>query len=401
MHRVIATALLLMVCAAVGRTTEPDPNADRSATVTGNTAFALDLYAKLRTEDGNLFLSPYSISTALAMTRAGANGQTAAEMDKVLHFTLPQDRLHPAFAALGKKINGDDDKKRGYQLSAANALWGQMGYGFSPDFLKLIQSSYGGGFREMDFAGATEDARQTINAWVEKETRDKIKDLLIKGDLTENTKLVLTNAIYFKGDWASQFKKDRTHDEAFHLTADKNVNVPMMHQEGSFPFYYGETMEALELPYAGGDLSMVLLLTRQEDGLADLEKALTHRNLETWLGKLHKVEELEVGIPKFKMTSRFELKDTLSEMGMPTAFSDAADFSGFTGGPNGLHITHVIHKAFVDVNEEGTEAAAATAVVTDDKAPPRFFADHPFLFLIRDTRNGSILFLGRVADPTK
>ncbi len=244
MHRVIATALLLTVCAAVGRTAEPGLNADQAATVSGNTAFALDLYAKLRREDGNLFLSPYSISTALAMTRAGANGQTAAEMDKVLHFTLPQDRLHPAFAALGKQINGDDDRKRGYQLSTANALWGQMGYGFSPDFLKLIQSNYGGGFREVDFARATEDARQTVNTWVEKQTRDKIKELLLQGDLTGNTKLVLTNAIYFKGDWASQFKKDRTYDAEFHLAEGKTVKAPMMHQEGSFRFYYGETMRS-------------------------------------------------------------------------------------------------------------------------------------------------------------
>ncbi|HVS35534.1 MAG TPA: serpin family protein [Gemmataceae bacterium] len=400
--RLTIAAMLLTVCASVGRAADVDPPVDPTAVVKGDAAFALDLYAKLRTEDGNLFFAPHSISAALAMTRGGARGDTAAEMDRGLHFTLPQERLHAAFAALGRQINGDPaDKKRGYQLSTANALWGQKGYGFSPDFLQLVRDNYGGGFRELDFAGATEEARQTVNAWVEQQTNDKIKELLQKGDLTGNTKLVLTNAIYFKGDWASRFKKDRTLDAPFHVAADKSVNVPLMNQEGSFRFFYGDNMEALELPYAGDELSMVLLLPHKIDGLADLEKALTPQNLDGWLGKLRKVDEVEVSIPRFKMTSRFELKDTLRDMGMPTAFSEASDFSGFTGGPNGLHIAHVIHKAYVDVNEEGAEAAAATAVVSDDSAPPQFRADHPFLFLIRNRRSGAILFLGRMTDPTK
>jgi serpin B len=398
----IAAALLLTTLAAAGRAADADPKADRDAAVKGDTAFALDLYARLRTDDGNLFFSPYSISTALAMTRAGARGDTAAEMDKVLHFTLPQDRLHAAFAALGKEINGDpEDNKRGYQLRTANALWGQNGYPFAPDFLKLVKDSYGGGLNLLDFAGATEDARQTINAWVEKQTNDKIKELLAKGILTEDTKLVLTNAIYFKGDWARQFKKDLTRDEPFHFTAHKSVTVPLMKQWGAFRAYNGEALQALELPYAGGALSMVVLLPRQVDGLADLEKALTPERLNGWHGQLRKVDEMEVSLPKFKMTWNLDLSETLKDMGMPTAFSGAADFSGFTGGRNELQVTHVIHKAYVDVNEEGTEAAAATAVIVDASDPPQFRADHPFLFLIRDSRNGSILFLGRVTDPTK
>jgi serpin B len=394
----LAAAALGVVARAENKT---GLEADQIRAVKGNTAFALDLYAKLRTEDGNLFFSPYSISTALAMTRAGARGDTAAEMDKVLHFTLSQDRLHPAFAALMKQVNGDpSDKKRGYQLSTANALWGQKGFPFKDDFLKLVNDDYDGGLNDVDFKGATEDARQTINAWVEKQTQDKIKELLLRGVLSVDTRLVLTNAIYFKGDWASQFKKDRTFDSAFHITADKSATVPMMNQEGEFRYSYSPEMQALELPYAGKGLSMVVLLPQKVDGLADLENNLSAEKLDLWLGRLAKVRDLEVSLPKFKATSQFSLKAQLSGMGMPTAFSNGADFSRMADAH--LFISAVIHKAYIDVNEEGTEAAAATAVVVDgDSAPPRFWADHPFLFLIRDNRSGSVLFMGRVTDPTK
>ena len=383
---------------------KPRASADVQAAVQGDNQFALDLYAKVRGREGNLFFSPYSISTALAMTRAGARGDTAAEMDKTLHFTLSQDKLNPASADLIQQVNGDPkDAKPGYQLSTANALWGQKGFPFKAPFLKVGKENYGAGLNDVDFIGATEQARQTINAWVEKETHDKIKDLLAEGVLTTDTRLVLTNAIYFKGDWASQFKKDLTKDAPFHLTADKKTDVPLMQQTGTFGYFDGGSFQALELPYVGKDLSMMVLLPKKIDGLADLEKDLTADKLAGWIGKLYE-QKVIVSLPKFKTTQMMRMKPVLSEMGMPTAFSSNADLSGIDGEPGDLNLSDVIHKAFVDVNEEGTEAAAATAVVivTKSLAPPstpEFRADHPFVFLIRDARNDSILFLGRLADP--
>jgi serpin B len=411
MKRFIIAGLLTsaVLATAVRAAEQPDDSkADRAAVARGDNQFALDLYAKLRGEESNLFFSPYSISTALAMTRAGARGDTAAEMDKVLHFTLPQEKLHSAFAGLIKEINGDPaDKKRGYQLNTANALWGQKDFGFKADFLKLVKDDYGAGLNELDFMGAPDPARQTINGWVEKETHDKIKDLLHKGDLTSDTKLVLTNAIYFKGEWASQFKKDQTKDEPFYLAADKKAAAPLMNQRGDFSYFDGGTFQALELPYAGKNLSMVVLLPKKIDGLGDLEKHLTADKLGGWVGKLH-MQEVIVSLPKFKTEQRISLTKTLSEMGMKLAFDDRkADLSGMAGKPGDLYISAVIHKAFVDVNEVGTEAAAATAVVVTTESAriepmtPEFRADHPFLFLIRDVRSDSILFLGRLADPTK
>ena len=420
MKRIILSVLLAPLALGCVETTEDkgggannagpkaDP-ADVAAVTQGDNQFALDLYAKLRDKDGNIFVSPYSISTALAMTRAGARGDTAAEMDKVMHFTLPQDKLNPIFGAVIRQVNGDPaDKKRGYQLSTANALWGRKGYPFQADFLKLAKDDYGGGLNDVDFKGATEQARQTINGWVEKQTNDKIKDLLHQGDLTPDTRLVLTNAIYFKGDWASQFKKDQTRDEPFHLTADKKADAPLMHQTGEYAYFDDGSFQMLEMPYAGKDLSMVALLPKKIDGLADLEKDLTADKLAGWVGKLHP-QEVIVALPKFKTEQRISVKQTLSDMGMKLAFDDQkADLSGIGGEPHELYISDVIHKAYIDVNEEGTEAAAATAVIVAtpsavrvEPPTPVFRADHPFLFLIRDTRSGGILFLGRMADPTK
>ncbi len=339
------------------------------------------------------------------MTRAGAKGDTAAQIDKTLHFDLGQDKLNAGFAALLNQVNGEPmEGKRGYQLSTANALWGQKGYPFKADFLQIAKDDYGGGLNDVDFKGATEQARQTINAWVEKQTNDKIKDLIPQGVLDASTRLVLTNAIYFKGDWASQFKKDATHDGPFHLSAEKKVDAPLMSQKGKFGYFDGGSFQALEMPYANGDLSMVVLLPKKIDGLADVEKDLTTDKLAGWIGKLYK-QEVVVTLPKFKTTQQMGMKGVLSKMGMPVAFTDRADFSGIGGDPGELCIQDVIHKAYVDVNEEGTEAAAATGVIVESTSArvvtPEFRADHPFIFLIRDTRNGSILFLGRLADPTK
>jgi serpin B len=371
---------------------------DTRAVVKGNTAFALELYGKLRAKEGNLFLSPFSVSTALAMTSAGARGETLDQMASTLHLP-PQKELHPANAALLRQVNAGG-KKRGYELVTANALWGQRGYHFLPAFVKLNKDNYGAGLREVDFAGDTEGARRTINAWVEKETKDKIKDLLGPGVLDSMTRLVLTNAIYFKGDWLRQFKKDATREEAFQLGGGKSVKAPLMHQTGKFGYLDGGTFQALEMPYAGKDLSMVVLLPKKAEGLADLEKSLTPENLAGWLKRLRE-QEVEVALPRFKVTAEFELKPVLASMGMTLAFGRKADFSGMNGRRD-LYLSAVVHKAFVEVNEKGTEAAAATGVVVREKSArvtPVFRADHPFVFLIRDRRSASVLFMGRLANP--
>jgi serpin B len=375
--------------------------ADMAAVVNGDNQFAFDLYGQLRNKDGNLFFSPKSISMALAMTYAGARGETADEMAMTLHFTLPPDKLHPAYAALIRELNGDG-KKRGYKLSIANALWGQKGEGFKDDFVKLTHD-YGAGLREVDFAHAPEAVRQEINTWVEKQTQDRIKVLLQPGTVDAMTRLVLTNAIYFKGDWNRQFKKDLTREQEFDGGTGTKIKTPLMQQRARFKYFDAGNLQVLEMPYAGKDLSMVVLLPRKLDGLAELEKSLSADRLAGWLAKARE-EEVEVTLPKFKTTSKFDLNDQLSALGMKQAFiAGQANFSGMNGKED-LYLRFVVHKAYVDVNEEGTEAAAATGGGVGALALPKypvFRADHPFVFLIRDTRTGGILFLGRLVNPTK
>ncbi len=401
-------------CRAVDKTAASEKT-NKKLIVTGNNKFALELYAKLRIKEGNLFFSPYSISTALAMAHAGARGQTEAQMAGVLHFpiiTKPGTELssmlipdRQKFASVFGKIIKDLNnrgKKGGYELRVANALWGQEGYEFLEEFLELIKTNYGGRLKEVDFVRAAETARKTINTWVEKETNDKIKNLIQKGVLDSMTRLVLTNAIYFKGNWARQFKEDRTKDAPFTLANGRKVDVAMMNQTAEFNYMETESFQALELPYVDDELSMIILLPKEFDGLDEFEKTLTVEKLSKWLGRLRNCE-VRVSIPKFKMTSQFGLASVLKSMGMTDAFSANADFSGMNGRRD-LFISAVIHKAYVDVNEEGTEAAAATAVTMKltsigPSRIPAFCADHPFLFIIRDNLSGSILFIGRVMNP--
>jgi serpin B len=378
------------------------PAADRTAVVEGNNAFAFALYGQLRNRNGNLFFSPESISTALAMAYAGARGDTASEMAKTLHFTLPQQHLNPAMGALLSDLNAVHD---GYQLSVANALWAQQGYTFLDDFLQLLKTDYGAGLNQVDFKGATEAARLTINRWVEQKTQDKIKDLLQPGTLAPSTRLVLTNAIYFKGDWQTQFDKAQTRDEDFYPSQLQTKQVAFMHRADSFSYFDGGTFQVLEIPYKSKELSLIVLLPKDRSGLPALEQSLTASNTQQWLSQLVQRDKVIVALPKFKSTQQFELGATLGAMGMAQAFSGSADFSGMTGKRD-FAISEVIHKAYIDVNEEGTEAAAATAVGFRALAmrgpveqPPVFRADHPFIFLIRDNRSSSILFMGRMADP--
>jgi len=387
--------LVAVLAGSAGAAAPTSAPSDQQALAESNNRFAFSLYARLKDSKGNLFLSPYSISTALTMTYAGARGETAAQMARTLELKLEPDRLHPAVFHLIEAVN-TGGRKGGYELSVANALWGQKGHGFLPEFLELTQRNYGAGLRDVDFSN-TQGARRTINAWVEKETRQRIKDLIKEGMITPNTVLVLTNAIYFKGAWSLPFNNKHTQRQPFTLVDNTKVDALMMHRTGTFNYMKDRDFQMLELPYVGGRLSMIILLPSQVAGLPALEKSLTSDNLDQWLARLRE-QNVSVALPRFKATSEFRLNDVLKAMGMTDAFSELADFSGMDG-ERGLFISHVVHKAFVDVNEQGTEAAAATGVIMKSSAPPVFRADHPFVFLIRDIPSNSVLFIGRVMNP--
>ena len=373
--------------------TAPVPTPDTSAVVEGNNAFAFDLYGQLRQQPGNLFFSPESISTAFAMAYSGARGDTASEMASTFHFTLPPAQLHPAMGALLNSLNAAHP---GYRLHVADALWAEKNFNFSDAFLKQTSTDYGASFNRVDFAHSPDAARE-----------DKIKDLLPARSVTSATRLVLTNAIYFKGDWATQFDKAQTRDEDFHLAAGQAVRAPSMHISEKLGYFNGGTYQLVSIPYKTGELSMVVLLPNDNAGLPALEQSLTSAKLQQALNQLRGGAKVILTLPRFKMTQRFQLEDTLSAMGMAAAFKGgSADFSGMTGKRD-FWISAAIHKAFIDVNEEGTEAAAATGIgmrsmaVARVEPPVVFRADHPFVFLLRDNRSGAILFMGRVTDPTK
>jgi serpin B len=386
---------------------KPASDTEKAQAATGINALAVDLYKQLIREKDragkNVFFSPYSISTALAMTWAGAKGNTAAEMQKALHYTLADARQHAAMGGMTGDLN-QAGGEGAFKLSVANALWGQKDYGFLASFVDLNQKYYGAGLERLDFKKDTENSRLTINRWVEKKTQDRIKDLIAKGVLTPDIRLVLTNAIYFKADWVRPFKKRVTRDRAFSTAAGASVKTPTMAQRGYFNYTENDTLQALEMDYKGNRTSMVVLLPRKADGLGDLEKSLSREGLTTTIASL-KNREVDVRFPKFEHTCEFKLKPVLKALGIKDAFVyGPADFSGMDGSRN-LFIAAVVHKAFVKTDEKGTEAAAATAVMMAAGCVPQpvpvFKADHPFLYVIRDKVTGAVLFMGRVTDPTK
>lgn len=379
---------------------------DLTELVDGNSAFAFDLYKALSAKDGNLFYSPYSISLALAMTYAGARGETEQQMADTLHYILSQDRLHPAFNALdqelasrGQGAKGKDEK--GFRLNIANAIWGQQDYRFLADFLDVLAENYGAGLRLLDFVKAPEESRVTINKWVSDQTEGKIKELIQQGDIDLATRLVLTNAVYFNAAWLNPFDENTTHDGVFHLLDGSEVTAPMMRQTADFGYAIGEGYQAAELPYDGSELSMVILLP-DTGQFEKFEGRLNADYLDAIIGGLA-YKQIDLSMPKFKFESEFSLSQTLAAMGMPVAFTDEADFSGMTGTPD-LEISKVLHKAFVSVDEAGTEAAAATAVVMRPTGMPsdlvHITVDRPFIFLIRDIATGTIVFIGRVMNPS-
>ena len=420
MKRILLALLMLMIPLSLAgcgeaimmaqsdkpRSTSPDVTAsDLTELVDGNAAFAFDLYQALSEEEGNLFYSPYSISLALAMTYAGSRGETEKQMADTLHFTLPQDRLHPALNSLDLKLasrgEGAEGKdEEGFRLNIANSIWGQEDYDFLDEFLDVLAENYGAGLRLLDFISAPEASRITINNWVSDRTEGRIEDLIPQGAIDVLTRLVLTNAIYFNAAWLNPFSEDMTEDGAFHLLDGSEVTVPMMTQTESFGYAAGEGYQAVELPYDGRELSMVIVLPDNGE-FEDFEGTLDADLVDAITNDL-KYRKVTLTMPKFEFESDFSLVNTLAAMGMPVAFSTAADFSGMTGNRD-LFIAEILHKAFVSVDEAGTEAAAATAVVMSLTAAPEetvdVTLDRPFIFLIRDIETGAVLFIGRVANP--
>ena len=385
-------------------------NADLAGLVEGNSAFAFDLYQALRGQDGNLFYSPHSISLALAMTYAGAGGQTERQMADTLRFSLTQDRLHPAFNDLDQELasRGTDVQSRegeAFRLNIVNAVWGQHGHPFWEAFLEVLAESYGAGVKSADFVAAPEESRLAINDWIAGSTEDRIRDLIPHGVIDSLTRMVLTNAIYFSASWASPFGEASTRAQPFHLLDGSRVDVPMMRTSEDFGYAAGEGYQAVGLPYTGHEMSMTVIVPdrgRFRDFEDSLDAGLAERIIAD-LGFRH----VTLDLPKFEFESQFWLSETLKSMGMSDAFdSVASDFSDMdgrsclAGDPGCLYIREVVHKAFVSVDEAGTEAAAATGVVMQTESAPQnpvaVTVDRPFIFLIRDRATEAILFVGRV-----
>ncbi len=397
------------------RQTSPDVDrADLDALVAGNSAFAFDLYQLLRTDaDDNLFYSPHSISLALAMTYAGAREATAQQMADTLRFDLPPERLHPAFNALDLDLTnrgaaepsaGQDEDAARFQLHVANAIWGQSGYSFQPEFLDVLARHYGAGLRTLDFQNAPEAARGTINEWVSEQTEERIQDLLPPDAIHALTRLVLTNAIYFNAGWIYPFEEYATQEEPFTLLDGSQVTVPMMNQTEIFRYGAGNGYQAVQLPYHN-NIAMLIMLP-DEGQFSTVEAALDAQQVQAVVDDLSPTD-VRLKMPKFAIeAARFSLRDVLVAMGMPDAFDpDLADFSGMDGTRE-LFIDNVIHQASITVDEEGTEAAAATAVIVgvtsapmEPPTPVEMTIDRPFVFMIRDTTTGAILFVGRVVNP--
>jgi serpin B len=371
--------------------------------VAGNNQFAWKLYQTIaaapENQGQNIFFSPYSLTTALTMTYAGSRGKTAGQMARVLHYSLSQTALHQGLAALRKRLTPPDSNL--YQLDCANALWGQRNYHLESSFVKLIKQYYQGGLQTVDYVARPQTAINTINQWVKLQTNSKIKNLLNDDDIDDMTRLILTNAIYFKGNWECQFKPDRTQMQPFAIGTDTTVNAPLMRQKGQFRYGEVDGAQVLELPYSGNNLVMLALLPK--GNLGKMEQRLTAARIQDWQRQLV-VKEVEVWLPRFKFETRYYLEQLLPKLGMIDAFSKTeADFSGITGKRD-LYISRVIHQALIEVNEEGTEAAAASAVTLKLKGVmsiPVFRADHPFSFAIIDQATKTVLFLGRICNPTR
>jgi serpin B len=387
--------------------TPPDPrvivsaSGDLEGVVQGHNQFSIDMYEALAAEDGNLFFSPFSVTAALSMTMAGAEGVTETEMLDVLHVETDEAVYHEALGELIRDLAGFHEG-RGYTLNIANRLFGEEGYPWKEDFLDVCGFHYDAPVEDVNFSGDSETARLYINEWVADQTEGYIDELFAPGVINADTRLALTNAIYFKADWASQFDEAATTDQTFTRSDGSPVTVPMMYQAASLAMGWDDGLQIAQIPYQDDELSMFVLLPDAVDGLSAIEDALP-TELDNWLSSVGSPGEVELFLPRFEMRYDTSLVTVLADLGMPSAFSSGdADLSGIADLVEGpLFIEDVVHDAYVSVDESGTEAAAATGVVVSvESAGPVFYADHPFLFLIRDDLTGSILFMGRVADPT-
>lgn len=381
--------------------------ADVDALVGGNNAFAFDLYQQLRSQDGNMIYSPFSISLAMAMVYGGARGGTAEQMASTLHFPFTDQKLHSGYnwldLELEKRALGSEGKKNsGFELSIANSIWGQQGYDFQQTFLDLLAENYGAGLRSTDFVNESEASRKAINEWVSDETKDKIQDLLPEGSVNPNTRLVLANAIYFFAPWLDEFDKNNTSAREFTLIDGNKVNVDMMYAKHRYGYLFGPGYQAVEIPYRGDQVAFLAIMP-DEGNFANFEEDLSADKMKEIRAQIQ-YGDVKLTMPKFKFESKFGLNDTLRALGISDAFDDgAADFSGIDGRKD-LVITDVVHKAYIDVNEKGTEAAAATGIVvgvTSMREENVITLDHPFIFAIFDKVTGSILFLGRVTNPAQ
>jgi len=411
----ILSILLLLVVISCNKNVSPVANTSENTTnsepmtegesiqqslIESNNQFTLELFNNVSSANENIIISPFSVSSALAMTYAGAKNNTQSQMSYVLHFNHNQEVLHADFSQLLsniKALNSDEN-----EVNIANSLWVQNKLKLKESYLKTVKTNYASDVQSVDFILESEKTRGTINKWVESKTNQKIKDLIPVGGITKSTMLVLTNAIYFLGTWENKFDVKNTIESIFYLNEESKVNAPFMRQTTKFKYFEDEFVQVIDLPYAKNKLSMMIVMPKEKFGLMKITKAMLNDNYTHILAGLQ-LQKVAVSLPKFKISSNFDLGAKLSEMGMPDAFTSAADFSGITGSKD-LNISKIMHKAFIEVNEKGTEAAGATTVVMEKTSyvkTPVFTADSPFLYLIKDNISGSILFIGKIVNPVQ
>lgn len=379
---------------------------ETKALVKSNNEFAIKAYAEMSKKNGNIFFSPFSLSAALAMVLGGAKGSTADQIAEVLRLNPNQKNLHGEYALLLNQL-GTNDKQT--QLAIANALWGQQGLAILPTYQDLLRTNYKSELQTVDFAANPQAAASAINAWAEQNTNGRIKNLVQANSFDSESLLVLANAVYFHGKWENEFSEYSTEPDDFWLDKTQKISAPMMNQTDHFPYFADALLQAIELPYSDGKYSMIVLLPKERDGIAALEKQLSEDLLGKYITGLYQ-QEVELHLPKFEFNASLSLKEFLSNLGMPLAFQDAADFSGIANDPRGVKLNSAIQKTFLKVDEKGTEAAAVSAMGaaagaapfgTPPPPPPIFRADHPFIFLIRETATNSILLMGRVTNPSE
>ncbi|PIU20655.1 MAG: hypothetical protein COT18_01125 [Elusimicrobia bacterium CG08_land_8_20_14_0_20_59_10] len=400
---VILIAVLGLCLMPAGATAAPSkPEATKLTPEQRANRITFSFYAEEAAKPGNLFFSPYSMYTAFAMAHEGARGRTASEMEKVFGFPAAMPAARASLGVLAKDLAA---AAKGAEFVQANAFWAQQDYKFLPAYTRALKNNYGAEARSADFKTTTEKARKAINSWADKKTKGKIQDLFAEGALNSLTRLVLVNAVYFKGAWQGSFDKEMTMEADFTLNSGDKIKTKLMTFGENPRLEYGETAEAqlLRLPYKGGTLAMLIALPRDKEAMGKLEKKLSAEQLEA-MRKALAPQKVKVYLPRFTFSSGFQLNGPLAQLGMPMAFTDAADFSGMDGTRK-LFIQKAVQKAFVEVNEEGTEAAAATGVAMGLKSMDfdfaMFRADRPFLFFIEDVKTGALLFMGRLEDPSK